>query len=47
MSTKHTIRTEHSGGKNGGGYYGKRRDAKRVSSKLRRSRDKTIVRNAR
>ncbi len=30
------IKTEHAGAKNGGGYWGKRVDAKRISRKRRR-----------
>lgn len=40
MSMKSTIRTEHSGGKNGGGYYGSRAEAKRVCRKIRRAAGK-------
>lgn len=39
MATK----TEHCGGKNGGGYYGKRKEAKNVSKKLRRGNDKKAI----
>ncbi len=38
MSKK--IKTEHSGAKNGGGYFGKRVDAKNISKKGRRTHDK-------
>ena len=31
------MNTEHSGGKNGGGYWGKREEAKNLSDKARRS----------
>lgn len=34
------IKTEHSGAKNGGGFWGKRNDAKEVSNHLRREADK-------
>jgi hypothetical protein len=34
------IRTEHSGAKNGGGFYGTRYIAKKWSKKLRRRNDK-------
>lgn len=34
------IKTEHSGAKNGGGFWGKRTDAKDVSNHLRREADK-------
>ena len=35
-----SIRTEHAGGKNGGGFWGKRVDAKHVSNRVRRSNDR-------
>ena len=38
------IKTEHGGAKNGGGYYGTRREAKDYSRKLRRAADKRAVR---
>ncbi len=34
------VRTEHSGAKNGGGYWGKRAEAKKQSAKARRENDK-------
>lgn len=37
------IKTEHNGAKNGGGYWGKRAEAKRISKKLRRAASKKIV----
>lgn len=37
---KRNRKTEHAGAKNGGGYYGKRVDAKRISDKLRRRADR-------
>jgi len=39
------IKTEHSGAKNGGGYWGKRARAKRVSRKARRAADRKAVRS--
>jgi hypothetical protein len=38
------MRTEHSGAKNGGGYWGTRTEAKRISKKARRAagRDRTM-----
>ena len=36
MSTK----TEHNGAKNGGGFWGRRQIAKKISRKLRRAADK-------
>lgn len=38
------TKTEHAGAKNGGGYYGPRADAKKVSNRLRRQEDKRSVR---
>ena len=40
-------RTEHSGGKNGGGYYGKRVAAKHESNRVRRSEDRRLAREGR
>lgn len=40
------VKTEHSGAKNGGGYWGGRADAKRLSRKARRAQDKRICREA-
>ena len=37
------IKTEHAGAKNGGGYWGLRVDAKKLSKKMRRAHDKEIV----
>lgn len=37
------IKTDHVGAKNGGGYWGKRGDAKKLSKKLRRAHDKTVA----
>lgn len=42
MSTKQTIKTEHAGPKNRGGYWGLRVHAKRLSKKLRRQTDKQL-----
>jgi hypothetical protein len=39
-----TVRTEHAGAKNGGGYWGRRAEAKQRSRKLRRAADKRMVR---
>lgn len=41
--TKKT-KTEHSGAKNSGGYWGTREEAKTIVKKLRRRRSKEIVR---
>ncbi len=35
-----TIKTEHAGAKNGGGYWGKRAEAKKVTKRKRRKADK-------
>jgi hypothetical protein len=37
------VKTEHKGAKNGGGYWGKRAEAKRISNKIRRAAEKRIV----
>jgi len=37
------VKTEHNGAKNGGGYWGKRAEAKRISNKIRRVEEKRIV----
>ena len=44
MSKK--TKTEHSGAKNGGGFRGKREEAKQVSKERRRQIDKELERNA-
>ena len=44
MAMKDRTKTEHAGAKNGGGYFGKRLEAKTVSRSLRRARDKDVVR---
>lgn len=38
------IRTEHAGAKNGGGYWGKRAEAKRRCRRLRRKEDRKSIR---
>jgi len=38
------IKTEHAGAKNGGGYWGKRAEAKRRSRRLRRKEDRKSIR---
>jgi hypothetical protein len=43
MTTRSRTKTEHAGAKNGGGYWGKREDAKRVSNKKRREDGKSEV----
>jgi hypothetical protein len=37
------IKTEHSGAKNGGGYWGKRAEAKQISKKQRQADTKKLV----
>ena len=39
-----TIKTEHAGAKNSGGYWGKRVEAKRRSKKARRGEDLAVTR---
>lgn len=43
MSARATIKTEHNGAKNGGGYWGKRKEAKAVCSRMRRRRDALVI----
>ncbi len=38
------VKTEHAGAKNGGGYWGRRADAKRISRRLRRCRERDVLR---
>jgi hypothetical protein len=40
-----TLKTEHGGAKNGGGYWGTREEAKRQSRKSRRLIDKSVARS--
>lgn len=44
--TKH-MRTEHTGAKNGGGFWGTRNEAKVASRKRRRAADRAAVREGR
>ena len=37
------LKTEHSGAKNGGGIWGTRHEAKSLAKKLRRIRNKTLI----
>lgn len=37
------VKTEQNGAKNGGGYWGKRAEAKRISNTIRRAEEKRIV----
>jgi hypothetical protein len=41
------MKTEHNGAKNGGGYWGKRADAKKKSARARRRNAKSEVARAR
>ena len=43
MSFSKTIKTEHSGAKNGGGHWGTREEAKQASRSVRRLRGKAEV----
>lgn len=38
-----SIKTEHGGAKNGGGYWGRRAEAKAVTKRLRRANDKKAI----
>jgi hypothetical protein len=40
MSLGRKTKTEHNGAKNGGGYWGNREEAKKISNKVRRQIDK-------
>jgi len=37
------IKTEHTGAKNGGGYWGTRKEAKKISSRIRRINAKSEI----
>ena len=43
FSKRAKTKTEHSGAKNGGGFWGPRKEAKDVSKKHRRSNDKILL----
>ncbi len=43
MAKRQQTKTEHSGAKNGGGYWGTREEAKRISNRLRRGQDRRQV----
>lgn len=45
MAMNKALRTEHSGAKNGGGYWGRRAEAKKRTKKLRRHIGKLLVRS--
>lgn len=47
MAHGRRIKTEHAGAKNGGGYYGRRVEAKTNSKKKRRANDKREAREGR
>ncbi|HXH75193.1 MAG TPA: hypothetical protein VNJ08_09530 [Bacteriovoracaceae bacterium] len=38
------LKTEHAGAKNGGGHWGTRHEAKSLTKKLRRIRNRAIIR---
>jgi len=40
------VKTEHAGAKNGGGYWGDRKEAKTICDKQRRTNAKAIIREA-
>ncbi len=44
MTTRSSLKTEHAGAKNGGGYFGRRAQAKAESRAKRRHDDKAQVR---
>ena len=43
MSYQYKVKTEHAGPKNGGGYWGLRVEAKKISRKLRRRRNRSAI----
>lgn len=43
MGNERGIKTEHTGAKNGGGFWGSRFDAKKMSNRARREFDKTAA----
>jgi len=47
VSNQRKVKTEHSGAKNGGGYWGTREEAKKISKKLRRANAKNLIRKIR
>ena len=44
LAKKSKIKTEHAGAKNGGGHWGSRSEAKKVSKKHRREKDREEIR---
>jgi hypothetical protein len=47
MSLRGSLKTEHSGAKNGGGHWGTREEAKKISRSVRRRRGKAEVQRER
>ncbi len=45
MTTRSSLKTEHAGAKNGGGYFGRRAQAKAESRTKRRHDDQATVRD--
>jgi hypothetical protein len=43
MAKRQQTKTEHSGAKNGGGYWGTREEARQTSNRLRREQDRRQV----
>ncbi len=43
MAKRQRTKTEHSGAKNGGGYWGTREEAKQISNRLRREQDRRQI----
>ena len=43
--TSRTVKSEHNGAKNGGGYWGPRAWAKAISKRVRRQNDKRAVKD--
>lgn len=46
MSWGKVKKTEHNGAKNGGGYWGRRVEAKEMSKRKRRQKDKELISEA-
>lgn len=46
MAYERKLKTEHGGAKNRGGYWGRRADAKSMSRKVRRRRERREIREA-
>ncbi|MGB0454005.1 MAG: hypothetical protein ACPGJV_09860 [Bacteriovoracaceae bacterium] len=47
MGHQRKMKTEHTGAKNGGGFWGTREEAKKSSKKLRRENAKSLIRKIR